>query len=106
MYMLFVVPVQFKTSNKSLGHSGLILRNIIAGQVDLPVQVSNTTGVIIDGVHVFEHEKGGPLIRISDCRGVRVGNVTFLSGNLEAPAILVKDSTHTEIDDILDARID
>ncbi len=95
-----------QTSNKPLGHSGLILRNIIAEQVDLPVQVSNTAGVIIDGVHVFGHEKGGPLIRISDCRGVRVSNVTILSGNFEGPAILVSNSTHTEIDDILDARID
>jgi hypothetical protein len=95
-----------RTANVPLGHSGLIVRNIIAENVDLPVQVSNTAGVIIDGVHVIEHEKGGPLIRITDCRGVRIGNVTFLGGHLDAPAIVVRNSTRVQMEDVLDARVE
>ncbi len=93
-----------RTRNRNLGHSGLTLRNITAEDCEVPVQVSNVTGVLIDGVRVMNHQHDGPLLDISNVRGLQISNVSILSGTLGSPAIHIRHSTHTQVDELLDAR--
>ena len=95
-----------RTRNEDLGHTGLTLRNITAENCDTPVQVSNITGVTIDGVSVIDHQGGGPLLEISNVHGLDIRNVSLLSGNLNVQPIQIRNSTHIRVEELQDIRQD
>ncbi len=93
-----------RTRNRDLGHVGLTLRNITSENCDTPVQVSNITGVTIDGVRVVSHEGGGPLLEISNVHGLDIRNLSLLDGILEAPPIEMRNTTHYQVEGLQDFR--
>ncbi len=94
-----------RTGNRDLGHTGLTVRNVIAEKCGLPLRISNTRGVWIEGVRVAMHS-GGPIAAISNCHGVGVNHVMLLSGTPGDEAIQLKGCSHTRLDEFLDARAD
>lgn len=92
-----------RTANHDSGHVGLTLRNITAENCVMALNVSNIIGVTIDGVRVIDHQ-GGSLINISNVHGLIIRDVSLLSGNLNEPAIQIRNSTNTRVEDLLDSR--
>jgi len=93
-----------RTSNHDLGHAGLTIRNVTAEQCELPVDIRNVTGVLLDGVRVFGHAQDGPLVKISSSQGVLVRSVMLLSGTQGEPGIQVAHCRNIEVEDVLDSR--
>ncbi len=93
-----------RTRNRPLGHVGLTLRDITAENCDTPVQVSNIAGVRIDGVRVIDHEGDGPLLDISNVRGLELSNVSLLGGALPDPPIYIRDSNYERMEPVFDMR--
>ncbi|MFP4173117.1 MAG: hypothetical protein ACLFV4_09425 [Candidatus Hydrogenedentota bacterium] len=93
-----------RTVNRDLGHTGLRLRNVTAERCELPLQISNTRGVLIDGMQVLNHEEEGPLAEITNCKGVKVNDVMLLSGALGEEAIQLEGCSHVRVEECLDAR--
>ncbi len=93
-----------RTNNRDLGHTGLTIRNVTAESCELPVDVRNITGLLIDGVRVFDHAHDGPLMRISDSTGVQVCNVALISGTLRGEAIEVSRCRNVAVQEVLDGR--
>jgi hypothetical protein len=94
-----------RTANRDLGHTGLTVRNVVAEQCQLPLRISNTRGVWIEGVQVKMHP-GGPIAAISNCHGVRMNQLMLLSGTRDDEAIQWRGCTHTRADELLDVRPD
>ncbi|MFO7775127.1 MAG: hypothetical protein R6W89_04955 [Candidatus Hydrogenedentota bacterium] len=95
-----------RTANRDFGHTGLTLRNVTAERCELPLQISNTRGVLIDGMQVLNHEADGPLVELSNCKGVKVNDVMLLSGALGEDAIQLEGCSHVRVEECLDARAD
>ena len=93
-----------RTANRDLGHTGLTLRNITAENCELPLQISNTRGVLVDGMQVTNHDEDGPLAEITNCNGVKVNDVMLLSGALGDEALQLDGCSHVRVDELLDAR--
>jgi len=60
-----------RTANRALGHANLTLRNLIGRSCTLPVQISNTKNVTVEGLKVLDHknEKSPPIV-LKNCHGV------------------------------------
>ena len=60
-----------RTANRPLGHANLTLRNLTGKDCALPVQISNTKNVTIDGLKIVNHtsEKYPPIV-LKNCHGV------------------------------------
>lgn len=93
-----------RTNNRDLGHTGLTIRNVTAEQCRVPVHVRNITGVLIDGVRVFDHAHDGPLVEVVNSTTVQVRNVSLLSGTLSGEAIRLDRCESIEVDPMLDGR--
>ena len=95
-----------RTGNRDLGHTNLTIRNVLAEQCQLPLRISNTRGVWIEGVQVKMHP-GGPIATVSNCHGVRMNQLVLFSGTRDDDdAIQWRACTHTRADELLDVRPD
>jgi hypothetical protein len=60
-----------RMANSDRGHANLVLRDLVARDCALPVELSHTRNVSLDGLTVVEKSpRSSPPIRISDCHGV------------------------------------
>ena len=87
-----------RTANTRKGHGNLTMRDIIAEQCIIPVQVSHTENVTLSNLRVLDHSSGKPPVQIQDCHGVAVRDVLAQNINLKGPAVLFLNCTDVTMD--------
>ena len=67
-----------RTANSHRNHANLILRNLKGTNCALPVQISHTKNVLVDGLTILEHKnkKSAP-IKLKNCHGITFKNVSI-----------------------------
>lgn len=87
-----------RTSNRPLGHSGLIVRDIIAERCREPIQISHTAGVQLHNVRVLDHEGDGAPVALKGCRGVVVRDLAVERSTHAGAALALDDCDAVLVD--------
>lgn len=90
-----------RTSNSPKGHSNLTIRDVTAERCELPLSISNTDNVVLEGVRVIDHESSGVLIAVASCHGLSIRDVTVMNTASRGAALLLKDCDHASIDGVV-----
>jgi hypothetical protein len=87
-----------RMANSARGHANLVLRDLVARRCQLPVELSHTRNVVLDGVRVLEGSGVKPAIQISNCHGVLCRNLTIEGLDNAAQAIKTNKVTQLEVE--------
>ncbi len=87
-----------RMANSDRGHANLVLRDLVARRCQLPVELSHTRNVVLDGVRVLERSGAKPAIQISHCHGVVCRNLTIEGLDNAAEAIKTNKVTQLEVE--------
>ena len=102
--------VAVRTANADFGHDGLTIRNVSG--VDFrqddrwsPLHIKNTRNVLIENVRIH-HAPGArgsnaPSVLIQNSDNVTIRNLTVINAANDGAAVLVEDSNHTLIDNVV-----
>ncbi len=87
-----------RTNNHPFGHANLTVRDITARECTDPIQISNTANLSVSNVRVIDHHGKGYPVRITDCQGVSVRDVTIENTDHKGPAMLLENCDRALVD--------
>ncbi|MBX9652352.1 hypothetical protein K2Y11_01910 [bacterium] len=97
-----------RTANDPHGHEGLAIRNVVAEDCELPLRISHTKDVIIEGVRIIrrqldptESKHSNNMLQIKSCQNVSLRDLTFRDCGKLTAAVELIDSGDVRIDGML-----
>lgn len=97
-----------RTANDPHGHEGLVIRNVVAEDCELPLRISHTKDVIIEGVRIIrrqldptESKHSSSMLQINSCQNVSLRDITFRDCGKLNTAVELIDSQDVRIDGLL-----
>ena len=73
-----------RTASKPLGHTNLVLRNIVAEHCVAPLEIKNIDNVTLHGVTILDHTSPNPPVSVVNCDGLSIRDVTIK--DVDSPA--------------------
>ncbi len=89
-----------RTASKPLGHTNLVLRNIVAEHCIAPLEIKNIDNVTLHGVTILDHTSPNPPVSVVNCDGLSIRDVTIKDVDSPAPALLIQDCSAALVDNV------
>jgi len=90
-----------RTANSPKGHINLTIRDVTAERCEIPLKLSHTDNLILQGVRVIDHNSPKTPITVTNCHGLTIRDVTIMNTTSKEAALLVQDCDQTTIDGLV-----
>jgi hypothetical protein len=89
-----------RTASRPLGHTNLVLRNIVAERCIAPLEIKNIDNVTLHGVTILDHASPNPPVSVLNCDGLSIRDLTIKDDVSQAPALLMQDCSAVLVDNV------
>jgi len=89
-----------RTSNHALGHAGLTVRDITAEHCTDPIQISNTTELLLENARVLDHAGAASPIAVKNCPNAIVRDVTVARSTHNGAAVAFDNCDNLVVDGV------
>jgi hypothetical protein len=89
-----------RTASRPLGHTNLVIRNVVAEQCIAPLEIKNIDNVTLHGVTILDHTSPNPPVSVLNCDGLSIRDLTIKNVDSHAVALAIENCSDVLVDNV------
>jgi hypothetical protein len=89
-----------RTASRPLGHTNLVIRNVVAEQCIAPLEIKNIDNVTLHGVTILDHTSPNSPVSVLNSDGLSIRDLTIKNFDSHSAALAIENCSDVLIDNV------
>ena len=89
-----------RTASRPLGHTNLVIRNVVAEQCIAPLEIKNIDNVTLHGVTILDHTSPNSPVSVLNSDGLSIRDLTIKNVDSHSAALAIENCSDVLVDNV------